>query len=284
MSVPMDNNRISHLIRLADDRDEFVRDKVRDQLVQIGKDALPFLEIAVKTENPSQRRILNEIIQAILPEQLGEKFRRLVLSACGGDLDLEKGVICLIEFGHPGASPKKITASLDQMAEQLGSRLNPEDSPLQVVQRMTQFLFIEEKFSGNESNYMDPDNSYLNKVLERKTGIPIALSALCLLLARRLHLPIVGVGLPGRYITKYDDADPVYFDPFHRGRILSREDCIRLVDDVGRKFEEYHLSQATHRETLVRMINNLMAAYSQINELKKVRQLGEYKKILMDSP
>jgi len=285
MTVPNDNNQVSHLIRLIDDRDEFVRTKVREQLIHIGEDALPFLQIATRTENLNLRALASEIIQAILPGQLGEKFRQLVLSARGGDLDLEQGVIFLMQFRYPGTGPEKITALLDKIAEKLGSRLNPDDSPQQVVQQMTRLLFIEEGFAGNDSSYTDPDNSYFNKVLERKTGIPITLSALCLLIARRLHLPIVGVGLPGHYIVKYASAtDPIYFDPFHQGRILQREDCIRLVESVGHQFEEHHLSQATHRETLVRMMNNLVAAYDQTNELEKSRHLKEYINILLSSP
>ncbi|GJL79339.1 MAG: hypothetical protein NPINA01_23280 [Nitrospinaceae bacterium] len=285
MTTPKDSNQVSHLIRLLDDRDEFVRTKVREQLLQIGEDALPFLEITAKTENLNLRAIATEIIQAILPKQLGEKFRQLVLSARGGDLDLEQGVICLMELGHYGTQPEKVTLPLDRMAKKLKDRLSAEDSPLEVVQHMTRLLFIEEGFSGNHSNYLDPDNSYFNKVLERQTGIPITLSALCLFIAQRLNLPIVGVGLPGHYIVKYaSPTDPVYFDPFNQGRILNKEDCIRLVTSVGHQFEEHHLSQATHRETLVRMMNNLVAAYSQTNELEKSRHLRDYIKILLDSP
>ncbi len=285
MTVPNDNNQVSHLIRLIDDRDEFVRAKVREQLIQIGEDALPFLEIATRTETPNLRALASEIIQAILPNQLGEKFRQLVLSARSGDIDLEQGVIFLMEFRYPGTGPEEITTPLDAIAEKLKNRLNPEDPPQQVVQQMTQLLFSEEGFFGNDSNYIDPDNSYFNKVLERKTGIPITLSALCVFIAKRLQLPIVGVGLPGHYIAKYDSVtDPIYFDPFHQGRILQREDCIRLVESVGHQFEEHYLSQATHRETLVRMMNNLVAAYDQTDELEKSRHLKQYINILLGSP
>ncbi|MCH8312199.1 MAG: transglutaminase family protein [Nitrospinae bacterium] len=285
MSVPKDNNQISHLIRLLDDRDEFVRGKVRDQLIQIGEDALPFLEMATRTENPSLRAIAGGIIQAIYPKQLGEKFRQLALSARGSDLNLEKGIILLMEFGHPQSKPEDITVPLDQIAAKLRSRLDPDDAPEQAVQALTRFLFIEQGFAGNESNYLDPDNSYFNKVLQRRTGIPITLSALCLLVAERLNLPIVGVGLPGHYIVKYASlTDPIFFDPFHKGRILQREDCIQLVNSTGFKFEEYHLSQSTHRETLVRMINNLVAAYGQTGKLEKAQQLKEYIGILLNSP
>ena len=83
MTVPKDKNQISHLIRLLDDRDEFVRSKVRDQLIQIGEDALPFLEMAARTENPALRAVAGEVIQAIYPKKLGEKFRQPALKARG---------------------------------------------------------------------------------------------------------------------------------------------------------------------------------------------------------
>ena len=149
MSAPKDNNQISHLIRLLDDRDGFVRSKVRDQLIQIGEDALPFLEMATRTENPSLRAIAGGIIQAIYPKQLGEKFRQLALSARGSDLNLEKGIILLMEFGHPQSKPEDITVPLDQIAAKLRSRLDPDDAPEQAVQALTRFLFIEQGFAGN---------------------------------------------------------------------------------------------------------------------------------------
>lgn len=285
MSAPKDNNRISNLIRLLDDRDEFVRNQVRDQLIETGEDALPFLEMAARTENPVLQGMAAEVIQAIFPKQLGEKFRQLVVSARGGDLDLEAGIILLMEFGHPHSDPGEVTVGLDQIATELRSCLGSNDSPKQVVQAMVRLLFVEQGFQGNESNYLDPDNSYFNQVLARKTGIPITLSALCLLIAKRLNLPVVGVGLPGHYIVKYaSPTNPIFFDPFHSGRVLEREDCIQIVNGAGLKFEEHHLSQSTHLETLVRMINNLVAAYSQTGEVKKAHQLKEYISILLSSP
>lgn len=285
MSAPENNNQISNLIRLLDDRDEFVRNQVRDQLIKTGEDALPFLEMAARTENPVLQGMAAEVIQAIFPKQLGEKFRQLVISARGGDLDLEAGIILLMEFGHPHSDSGEVTVGLDQIADELRSRLGTNDSPKQVVQAMVRLLFVEQGFQGNESNYLDPDNSYFNQVLARKTGIPITLSALCLLIAKRLNLPVVGVGLPGHYIVKYaSPTNPIFFDPFHSGRVLEREDCIQIVNGAGLKFEEHHLSQSTHRETLVRMINNLVAAYSQTGEVKKAHQLKEYISILLNSP
>ncbi len=285
MSAQKDKSQISNLIRLLDDRDGYVRNQVRDQLIEIGEDALPFLEMAERTENPVLQTMARDVIQAILPAQLGEKFRQLALSARGSDLNLEAGIKLLSEFGHPISEPEEITLFLDRLAAKLKNHLTGDDSPDKTVQALTQFLFVDENFSGNDSNYLDPDNSYFNKVLQRKTGLPITLSVLCVLVARRLNLPIVGVGLPGHYIVKYAlPAHPVFFDPFHKGRILQREDCIQIVNRAGFHFEEHHLSQSTHRETLVRMMNNLVAAYNQTGDVKKSQQLKEYIGILLNSP
>ncbi len=277
--------KISSLIRLMDDADPFVRAKVKEQLLQIGEDALPFLEIAANNEKPEIRVIARRMIEDIFPIQLANRFTELCRTAGSGDLDLEKGVHLIMEFGYPGVDPSEVTARLDRLAHQLSSNLTPGDTPAQVVEKVTRFLFQEMEFKGNQEHFLDPDNTYFNKVLENKTGIPITLSALCVLIGERLRLPLVGVGLPGHYIAKYNaPKDPVFFDPFYQGRILSRDECIQRVENFGHRFEEHLLAQATHRETLVRMMNNLIMIYNQNKELEKSRQLTRFINILLKSP
>jgi regulator of sirC expression with transglutaminase-like and TPR domain len=275
--------QISHLIQLLTDRDEFVRQKVREQLIELGEDALPFLEMAVRSENIPIRIQAQEVIASILPIKLAEKFRHLAQKGLGRDVDLEAGMLLIMEFGYPNFDPQTCRDSLDSLAQQLQQRLTPDANPAQIVVALTQLLFQQEKFEGNKNNFMDPDNSYLNKVLEHKTGLPITLSALCVLIAGRLGLPIVGVGLPGHYIAKYSlPKNDIFFDPFHQGRPLTREDCIKIVEQFGHTFEEHFLSQSTHRETLIRMMNNLVQVYQSSNELEKAETLSGYIKILLN--
>ena len=275
--------KISSLIRLIDDRDEFVRTKIKEQLLELGADALPFLEIASRGESPDLRARAQDIIQAIQPQQLGEKFRLLVRSAKGGDLDLETGVNLIAEFGYPDLRAGEIKLTLDRLAGILADRVSRDDSPEKIVGGLTRFLFQEQEFCGNQDDYGNPDNSFFNQVLKRRTGIPITLSALCVLISQRLELPIAGVSLPGHYIVKYNSpSSPIFFDPFNRGRTMQRQDCMRIVQNLGHAFSEHHLSQVSHRETLVRMMNNLIHFYSQTSENKKIEQLSEYVRILMN--
>jgi regulator of sirC expression with transglutaminase-like and TPR domain len=275
--------QISHLIQLLTDRDESTREKVRLQLIELGEDALPFLEIAVRSREINLRVQAQEVINSIFPKKLGEKFRQLAQKGLGQDVDLEAGILLIMEFGYPDCNPKPCQENLDSLAHQLQQKLSLDANPSQVVATLTHLLFQQEQFRGNQKNYLDPDNSYLNKVLEYKTGLPITLSTLCVLIANRLGLPIVGVGLPGHYIVKYNHPkNAIYFDPFHQGRLLTRIDCIQIVEQFGQPFEEHYLYQSTNRETLIRMMSNLVQVYRSSNELKKAETVSMYIKLLLN--
>ena len=150
---------------------------------------------------------------------------------------------------------------------------------------LTHFLFFEKGYEGNTIDFLDPDNTYFSRMLEKKKGIPITLSALCIFIGQRLGLPIVGIGLPGRYIAKYDSlTQPIYFDPFDKGRILPKEDCTKLTEKMGYRFEEHYLVPATSRETLTRMMNNLIVIYNKNSQLEKANHLTNFVKVLSGGP
>lgn len=273
---------ISSLIRLLGDPDEFVLSRVRDRLIELGGDAVPFLEIASKEENPVLRTRILGILKKIAPQQLAERFLELSRTAPGEDIDLEKGVDLLMQYGHPQADSEDIGRTLDELSQELKPRLEGQPTPEQAVGQLTNFLFQGKNFCGNKKNYFDPDNSYFDTVLSNKTGIPITLSVLCIFIGQRLGLPLVGIGLPGHFILKYNSPDqPIFFDPFHQGRILTLEDCATLVQSFGVEFEKRFLLPITHREILIRMIHNLVVIYNRTKDQEKIDQLTEYSKILM---
>ncbi len=282
MSPQSPSSEISSLIRLLDDPDTFVMDRVGARLVELGGEAVPFLEMATRGENLVLKNRAQKILERIAPLQLAEAFRELSRTPPGEDIDLEKGVTLLMQFGHPGADPQAIYQTLDRWAEELSPRINPNAPSEQVLEQFNDFLFQQKNFQGNQEDFFDPDNSYFDTVLNNRRGIPITLSALYIFLGRRLKLPIVGVGLPYHFISKYNSAEnPILFDPFNRGRRLSPEQCREMVTGFGVKFEEHFLSPVTHREILIRMIQNLVGIYQKNNDPGKVQTLKEYSKILL---
>jgi regulator of sirC expression with transglutaminase-like and TPR domain len=272
--------QISSLIRLLDDRDPFVTDQVGNRLVELGTEAVPFLEMASRGENLTLKTRALKILERIAPQQLADAFRNL--SRTPDDIDLEKGILLLMQFGHPSADPEQIHRRLDQLAEGLAPKIKHGEPANQILGQLTDHLFRQQGFHGNQDNYIDPDNSYFDTMLKNKTGLPITLSVLCILIGQRLQIPIVGIGLPYHFIAKYNSvADPILFDPFHRGRVLTPEQCSEMVQGFGVSFEEHYLSPVTHREILTRMIQNLVNVYQKLSEEEKVSSLKEYSQILM---
>src|SRR5262245_64167 len=107
------------------------------------------------------------------------------------------------------------------------------------VHGLCRYLFHDVGLRGNVQDYYDPRNSYLNQVLDRRTGIPISLSAVCMAVGRRVGLNVLGIGLPGHFIVKVvEDGREILLDPFHGGRRLTVDDCAILVQQVtGQEFQ-----------------------------------------------
>jgi regulator of sirC expression with transglutaminase-like and TPR domain len=162
---------------------------------------------------------------------------------------------------------------LDAMASAVRSKMRSSDSPMQTIDHINGVLFDELGFRGNRENYYDPRNSFFNDVLERRVGIPITLSAVYLEVARRLPFPISGVGMPSHFLVKYADrSQEIFLDPFNHGSIVTREDCARrLSESFGGsvEFTERFLDAVTHRQILLRMLNNLKAIYVEARSFDK---------------
>src|SRR5205085_5717192 len=120
-----------------------------------------------------------------------------------------------------------------------------------------------------------------NKVLERRTGIPISLSAVYLLLGKRLKLPVFGVGMPGHFLVKYEaDRYRVFVDSFNGGALLAQKDCARFLDQAGYGFDERYLQKTPSRSILIRMLKNLIAIYNKSQDITKAGRLTRFIEIL----
>lgn len=282
--TPPGQVKIDSLIRLLDDRDSFVYNTVRENLINLGSAAVPYLEKAAASENIKLRQRVTDILGALHPIRLKEKFIAFTSEDAGADSDLERGACLIMEYGGYRQNAEiEVGRTLDQIAQSLKTRLDPADSSEQTVEKLSHFIFNEKAFKGNQSDYFNPDNSYLDRVLETKLGIPITLSLVCILVGKRLNLPIHGVGLPCHFIARLDHPDgPVFFDPFNNGRIMSRQSCVELVEGFGLQFEEKFLDVTPSREILVRMLHNLVTVFNRNNEEDKASQLIEFSQILLD--
>ncbi|MEP0846366.1 MAG: tetratricopeptide repeat protein [Phycisphaerae bacterium] len=159
----------------------------------------------------------------------------------------------------------KYLGMLDNLAEHVSGQ-RPGLSAVYRYQAMRQVLVEDFELRGNADDYYDPENSYLNRVLDRGLGIPVSLSTVWIEVARRLKWPVVGVGFPGSFLVRFDDEDRyVLVDPFRAGRALSVTDCERILAhhfDGKVKFSPELLAPVDTRQVLARTLQNLRSIYA----------------------
>jgi len=180
-------------------------------------------------------------------------------------------------------------SKLDALARVAGRDLRVAATGRARLKALLAFV-ADQGFQGNQEDYYDPRNSFLNEVLSRRKGIPITLAMVCTEIARRLDLPVYGVSFPGHFLVKYVGQDPhtqeseIVADPFS-GAILSEEDLrerFKLAMGPAARFDSRWLRVATPREILVRLLGNLKQIYVQRQEPE--RALGCCERILMLVP
>jgi regulator of sirC expression with transglutaminase-like and TPR domain len=274
---------IQALITLLGDDDTRIRNVARERLLQIGEPAAEFLRAAGGTDVDGKIRIeARHVLAQIRQEDLIGSF--YLLSVLDDDqIDLEQAVFLLARLGYPDLDAAICQRQLDGLARRISQRLvglHHHRDKARVLRAINQVLFDEEGFSGNSEDYYDPDNSFLNCVLERRTGIPITLSVIYLLLGRRLHLPIRGINMPIHFICQYDSPpDSFYFDPFNKGQVLTRLDCAKILQHARQPFHESLLAPAQSRDIIARMIRNLLLIYHHRDDQEQIERLGRIAKM-----
>ena len=268
------------LITFLDDDDPKVQSLAESQLRQVFAQSKSVLRDVIAKASGASRKRLRPLLQKFGWEQLETEFREL--SARGDKrFDLEEGVFLLARFAYPDLEVAQCSKALDDMALELALRIYSKDDHEVIVKKLNDFLFKEQGFAGNKGNYYDPDNSFINRLLDRKVGIPISLACLYIFLGRRLHLPLYGVGMPGHFLVKYEIDDvEIYVDPFNKGKMMTRLECTRYLLHAGYGFQDSYLSRCKPRDILKRMINNLIMVYDQKGIMDREKQLVRYFEIL----
>jgi len=210
---------------------------------------------------------------ALDAHRLAADFASL-LEADDDHILLAEAALTIARSEYPGLAFAPYLATLNDLAARVQSRLPHVAETRDVIAALNTVLFDEEGFSGNCDDYYDPRNSFLNDVLERKTGIPITLALVYLEVARRVGFPLFGVGMPGHFLLKHYDQDgrETFIDAFNSGRIMTADDCQRRLDEIyagQMALQPHFLMSMTRRQILTRMLNNLKGIYLSSRKLKR---------------
>lgn len=204
-------------------------------------------------------------------------------------IDLAVAALYIAQEEYPNLEIEDDLNALDTMAEEVRSLLPAESYPLKIVGAINRYLYEDLGFEGNTQDYYDPRNSFLNDVLERRTGIPLSLALVYLEIAKRIEFPTIGIGMPGHFLLRPDFPDAgIYIDAFNRGEVLFAEDCHQRLNQIYGQSVEWRpdfLQPVSARQFLARMLGNLKGIY--LNRQDLPRALAAIDRILLlfpDSP
>lgn len=213
--------------------------------------------------------MLNPILNLVKPRPDLALFAHLV-SRPEDKLDLAQAVLLIAECEYKTLDIAHYLHKLDELAQEAAVTIRNQHlltraDPTAALEGLLQWMYQTAGFHGNTNNYYDPKNSFLNEVIDRKTGIPITLAIILIEIGRRVGIALRGVSFPGHFLVRMETPrGPRLIDPF-QGRILSRDELRQLykraTNQTGEP-EPQHLEPAGKSSILLRVLNNLSGIYS----------------------
>jgi regulator of sirC expression with transglutaminase-like and TPR domain len=208
-----------------------------------------------------------------MPVDPYEEFRREV-ERPEDLLDLGRAALAIARAEYPQLDCATYLGRLDELATEVNKHLSGDDSDRhRAIAALNYIVFQKHGFRGNRDAYFDARNSFLNEVIDRRTGIPITLSVLYMEVGQRIGLPLLGVGFPGHFLVKYlDDQQEIVIDPFNGGDIKQTDSLRQLLTGIYRDRVAWTprlLDPVSKRQILRRMLNNLKFIYLKQRDLVK---------------
>lgn len=193
------------------------------------------------------------------------------------EIDLAEASLLIAEAEYPGLDIRRYVGMLDELGRGADAAVK-RGSERPPIERVLRFLYEEARFRGNADDYYDPKNSFLNDVLERRTGIPISLALIITEVCKRAGVEAQGISFPGHFLVRSPAPNGLFIaDPFE-GRLLTQGDLRALLARTPggpRDPDARMLEPATAKQILVRMLNNLRSIYATRGDSAKERDILE---------
>lgn len=272
--------KLTHLLKLLDDDSPEIQKIIFKEL---HANALELILRKSAYKNNLQRKNQENLDNLLKNYHLGlvlAAFEELI-GATLEDIDLEKANFVISYWSDSKIDCLELKNKLDEMSRSIMEIIPNTGHPLAFLDHISHHLFREFRIRGNTTDYYNPNNSYLHKLLETKKGIPITIGILYILISKRLGLPVYGVSMPGHFILKfYDEEDEVFFDPFYEGKIYSRQMCYDFLRRANMKNSEEILNGCSNYEIVVRVLKNLHLVYSSYeHEPERLKQIESFLEI-----
>lgn len=212
-------------------------------------------------------------------------------------IDLAQAALLIADSEPRGVDVSRSIAALDELGKNArreiarasavaGHILATPSTKGRPIEHLLRWMYVDVGFHGNTADYFDPNNSFLDQVIERRTGIPITLAVVLMEIGRRVGLDIHGVSFPGHFLVRHEGPEgPMFVDPFD-GRVLAQDDLRALFTRATGQAsapDPRMLESASKRQILVRMLNNLRGIYANRGDRDRLRGVLERMEVLAPS-
>jgi regulator of sirC expression with transglutaminase-like and TPR domain len=281
------STEIYALVKLLDDPDPEIFEHVEKRLVEHGNEVIEYLENVWETapDVTLQQRIENVVHQI----QFNTVKEDLNLWYQSGAFDLLKGALIVNRYQFPDLDEQRMINQIEEIKREIWLNLQYEMSSIEKVKLINHIFYNVYGFRGNTTNHTDPQNSYINQVLESKKGNQISLALIYSTLAQKLDIPIYGVNLPQHFILGYLDESKrdendfgvlFYINAFNKGAIFGKHDVDQFLRQLQLEPLPGFYAPCSNVEIIRRIIRNLISSYENLGATEKVAELKELQNIL----
>ena len=277
----MQNKELSALIRLLDDTDSMVYKAVRKKLLNSDEKIIPDLELAL---NLSKDNLFVERAVSIINELRFSKLDNELSNWIENDNnDLLYGSFLIAKYKYPDLVFEDIEDQIIKIVNDVRAEQNFFSyTGLQQIRKINHLLFSIQRFTGDFTNIINPENSYINKVLERKKSNDIIIAIIYLFIAQKLNLPVYGIDFPGNFLLVFlneKNNEPMfYINPINKGAIVTKKDIEVFLKNHKIKSGNKSLTPCSNIVILKRLLKFLMHSYLKKND---VNNLEDIKHLLM---
>lgn len=290
----MSDNELRALITLIDDPDEAVYDQIRSKIIGMGEEVVPQLERAWEFDDLGDmfRNRIEDILHTI---HLGGVTDRLKAWHASGGEDLLEGALIISRYRYPEMDEQKVKARLASIRQDIWLELTDHLTAFEKVRVFNHIFFQIHGFKGNKRNYHAPQNSYINEVLESKTGNPLSLAIIYQVLAEDLGLPMRGVNLPNHFVLAYLDEESIggadhgqdgeenvlfYVNAFSQGDILGKNEINEFLKKLNIEPRTSFYQPCTNLDIIRRQMNNLANSYKKMGDTERSEELEKLRDLL----
>lgn len=293
----MDVSTLKAMIRLLDDPDEAVSQTLETRFMEEGEDIVDDLEsIWLANEFPAVSRHIELLIKRIQKQGLHRRFNNWFQQE---QPDLVEGWVLVSQVQYPGLKIEAIRRTLSDIKLDAWLMMGGVENDLDKVQILNHVFFEQQGFHGDNSQYHYTDNSFINRVLERKTGNPISLSVVYMVVAQSLGLPVFGVNLPQHFVVGFcqlreglegvknmkmvgmADVEKVlfYINPYSKGQVFTKENVDAFLKVVNVTPQKQFYQPCGVKEIIKRMLRNLHFSYGEVQDLEKQQEVLQMMKL-----